>query len=80
MYVRVVCFSIFVFFFNILNSNITCLAAVACCFQQDKLEICVDDVYPAGVGNYLDMPKRPAWNYSMSTDEVKQREEKYFKV
>ena len=68
------------FFFNILNSNITCLAAVACCFQQDKLEICVDDVYPAGVGNYLDMPKRPAWNYSMSTDEVKQREEKYFKV
>jgi len=38
----------------------------------------IDDVYPTDAN--LDIPKRPAWTYSMSSAQLEQREEKYFKV
>lgn len=35
-----------------------------------------DDYFPSQV----DMPKRPPWDFSMSKEEVEQREQKYFHV
>ena len=42
------------------------------------LEISVDDIYKPEI--VLDMPKRPLWDYQMSTEKVLAREEKYFRV
>jgi len=45
---------------------------------QKRLEMSLNDVYP--VGSNLDIPKRPPWSYSMSSAELEQREDKYFRV
>ena len=42
------------------------------------LEINIEDIYKPGTE--LDMPKRPLWDYQMSTEKVLDREEKYFRV
>ena len=42
------------------------------------LEINIEDIYKPGT--VLDMPKRPFWDYQMSTEKVLAREEKYFRV
>ncbi|XP_077986081.1 guanine nucleotide-binding protein-like 1 [Glandiceps talaboti] len=43
---------------------------------EEMLEVDIDDIYRPG--SVLDMPKRPPWNYSLSKEQVENREEKYF--
>lgn len=55
--------------------HMLCLLTMA---LQKRLEMSLNDVYP--VGSNLDIPKRPPWSYSMSSAELEQREDKYFRV
>lgn len=40
------------------------------------LEVVIEDFFL----KELDFPKRPAWNFAMSIDELEAREHKYFRV
>lgn len=44
-----------------------------CTIEQQEVS---DDYFPTGV----DMPKRPAWDFSMSKEELEAREQRYFTV
>lgn len=44
-----------------------------CTIEQQEVS---DDFFPTG----LDMPKRPAWDFSMSKEELDAREQRYFTV
>ena len=45
---------------------------------QSKLEMSINEVYPADA--VLDMPKRPPWDYTMTTEQLDHKEHDYFKV
>ncbi|XP_014667040.1 PREDICTED: guanine nucleotide-binding protein-like 1 isoform X1 [Priapulus caudatus] len=44
--------------------------------SEIALEISLEDIYRPGTA--VDMPKRPAWNYSMSKEKVEAQEERMF--
>ena len=43
---------------------------------QLVLETNVEDIYKPG--SELDMPKRPSWNYEMTTEQLNRKEQSYF--
>ena len=44
--------------------------------SEEALELDVNDIYPPG--SIVDIPKRPAWKYTMTKQELEQQEREYF--
>lgn len=49
-----------------------------CLYSQEGLELSIDSVYPKDM--LLDMPKRPPWDYTLTTAQLDDQEQSYFKV
>lgn len=47
-------------------------------FSQEGFELGIDSAYPKDM--LLDMPKRPQWDYTITSAQLDDQEQSYFKV